>query len=263
MSDLLLLNQLPFTVRDGSATKGAPEEIGGANVRSYGGSLMSSRRALKRSYTAESPLMSEADALAWQSLLMGEGHHFSFDSGLYSSKGLGPDAGYTASQNTSASKFGAGQLSVDDTDGEITYAAQLGSVWTLMFYRFESAAWVHYVITSAGSKWVDGVQDDMATTTWISVSSGSVTITNATGSAVLYDDLVAVPYLFLSAWPALRSAATAAWGATPSLAATGELIKGGSATVRAQLGDTKITQGLLSGAWEQNLHSFPVTLTEV
>lgn len=266
MSDLLLINQLPFAVKDGTARKASPEEIGGSRVRSYGGSLMSSRRALKRSYSVGSSLMLESEARAWQGLLLGEGHYWSFNSSLYSSKGLGPDAGYNASFSASGGKFGAGRLIVPDSTGTISFDTRLGNNWTVMLYRKESGVWVHYVVNSDGDNWRNGVLNGgiVDPADFLDVSGGgAVTLFELDVSDRDFDDLVAVPYVFLPAWSALRSAATQAWGATPSLSATGELIHGGSATVRAELGETEIVQALMSGAWEQNLQRFPVTLTEV
>lgn len=203
-------------------------DIGDTSVAVDGTSRLT-RSATKYDTTFKSIPLTRTDANAWRSLIRGEGDCWSFDANLYSGKGQGPSASTNVTQSAGSAKYGAGKLSVGATTGTVTYpsavnAFGLNTLWTVGVWRFESAAWHHYVVRSDGTKWLDGVVDGAAVTTWLTVGSGNVTIANATGSPVLYDDLVVLPFEVLDAWPAQWFAAGVAFGAPPVLPLTGDLV---------------------------------------
>lgn len=201
----------------------------GAVSTAVDGTSRVTRSARKLDLSFMSVPLTTAAAHAWRCFLTGEGEVWSFDANLYGSKGTAASAITNAVQSAGAAKFGAGKLSVGATTGSITFLAAINSwgnssAWTVGVWRYEGGAWHHYLVRSDGAKWLDGVRDDAATTTWMSVSNGSVTITNTTGSAVLYDDLVVLPFLVPEDWPAQWVAADAAFGLLPFHAATGEWV---------------------------------------
>lgn len=220
------LSAIAATAQD---PKGDRRDIGEA-AEASDGSWRVTRQTRKRDLSFLSIPLAGSDAYAWESLITGEGHHWTFDSSLYGSKGMGPTAGFVASQTAGTPKFGAGVLRVTATTGTITYAAAVNSAggtgaWTVMVWRFESGVWHHYVVTSAGHKWLDGVRADGTSTTWLSVSGANVTITNTAGAAQDYDDLVVLPFAVLDAWPPLVfAAASIAFSDLPFLTVAGLLV---------------------------------------
>lgn len=212
----------------GDEPKVSLRDVGESSV-AVDGTTSVTRNARKVDTTFKSVPVSVSDAHAWRSLLSGEGEVWSFDSSLYGSKGSGPTASTNVTQSAGSSKYGAGKLSVGATTGTITYGGAAAnpwgksSEWTVSVWR-NAGSWEHYVVRSDGAKWVDGVRNDAASTTWLSVSSGNVTIANSTGSAVVYDDLVVMPFKCLDDWPAQIFAAGATFGGPPALPLTGELV---------------------------------------
>lgn len=228
--------------------KGGRRDIGNEGQGSDG-SMRITRQTRKRDLSALSVPLSVTDANVWESLIIGEGDVWSFDTSLYSSKGLGPSAmvgGVNTTQQTASSKFGTGRLQVADTSGSISYPAAINlfgntANWTVCVWRSIDGAfsWQHYVVRSDGAKWADGVRDDATSTTWLSVSSGVVTITNTLFFTNLYDDLIVLPFKVLDAWPPQIYARATAYPPTPYLDLTGDMIT--EQTTRRVLGSASDT----------------------
>ena len=213
----------------GEEPKGGRRDIGGEGVATDGSTRIT-RSTRKRDLKFRTIYLTEADAHAWESLLIGEGEVWSFDTSLYGSKGLGPSSSTGATiAGPTFCKFGTGKLNLAATTGTISFAAAVNAfgsaaAWTVCVWRSTDtgATWTHYAVRSDGAKWVAGVRDDAASTTWLSVdAAGVVTIANTTGAAVQYDDLAVLPYLVLTTWPAVLAAATRAWTPLPYLDAGG------------------------------------------
>lgn len=242
------------------------EEIG-ARERAFDGSLRSHRRATKRRIDLAIPVGADADTMhAYEGLLRGDGHVWGFETGfgLYSYKGLGPSAGFMgATQSGTGGKYG-GKLTLAATTGTITFATGLPGKWSVMVWRFEGAAWVHYVVRSDGAKWVDGVRNDAASTGWLSASSGAVTLANSLATAFDYDDLVAVPYLVPVDWPAIVSASARAYSQLPRLECHGDGLPDSSASAPVQMmgepSEATFAPVAVTGGWGRDL---PVVLREV
>lgn len=266
MPGFLNVNGFAVPVALDSLKRPAAEELG-TRERMLDGSLYSHRSAKKRRLECELPPMTEAEALeAYEGLLRGDGHVWSFDASLYSSKGLGPNAGYAASQSGSGGKY-SGKLTLNATNGTIAFPAQLGARWTVMVWRHEGGAWRHYVIRSDGAKWVNGVRNDIASTSWLSMAGGAVTLTNTAGAAQDYDDLVALPFLVAQTWPAIVAASSRPFPPLPRLEVYGDALLGSSAsapvTMMGEVGEATYVPARIGGAFDRTIQRLSVTLREV
>ena len=195
----------------------------GERSRAHSGRARKSERARKREWTLYTGPLDELEAPAVAGLLEGDGHHFPFDSDLYSERGIGPLAGYGAAVTVSPGKFGPGFLTVSGGES-ISFPVQLPATWTLLLHRRELGAWHAYAVNSDGQKWRDAVRDDGADTSWLSVTAGTVTLGDADPLEI--DDLVCLPYLTPPTWPPIWAAAAAPFGALPWLNAAGDLTRG-------------------------------------
>lgn len=205
------------------------------------GQTTTTRLTKKKDLAFSSVPLSYAKAHAWQSLISGEGEAWSFDSNLYGSKGTGPSAATGATRQAGGAKFGPGKLRLAATTGSITYqsvtlnefGASVG--WHVMFWRLFSAVWSHYQLRSDGVAWVNGVVDPMGAFAIPNLTvSTDVTLANASGSALDFDDLVVLPFAVLDDWPAQIYAAAVAYGPVPYMKATGDLVN--EQTTRLVLG---------------------------
>lgn len=233
---VLTINEIVLgaIIAAGEEPKGGRRDGGGEAVATDGTTRIT-RSSRKRDLKFRSTFLTEADAHAWESLLIGEGEVWSFDATLYGSKGMGPSASSGATIVAGSAKFGAGKLNLAATTGTITYSFPAVNMfsssvvnWSLEVWRSTDAgaSWTNYFVRGTGAtqsaKWVDGVRNDAAVTTWLTVGAdGAVTIANTTGAAVQYDDLVILPYWVLDAWPPVLGVATRAWPPLPYLDAAG------------------------------------------
>lgn len=227
----LLINYISFpaSVQNFQETT---REIG-ETTNAFDGTIRKSRIAIKSDFKFSSTVaLTNAEGFAWDKLIQGTNQHWSWDSDLYSSRGLGPVAGYTANQQTSVKRLGAGALRFNGSSKTISYAAVLGSSWTYALHRSTDAGstWTHYLVTSGGHKWVDGVRNDAATTTFAAVSSGTLTLTDTN---TYMDDLVAFPFAFPDSWGTSvydffsnsAGGASGAYPGGPKLVVQGDLVQ--------------------------------------
>lgn len=229
----LLINGLGLSaiMATASEPKSERRDIGDDAVASDGTTRVT-RQTSKVDLSFTSTQLTNGDAFAWQSLICGEGEVFPFDASLYGSKGLGPSASTAATLVSSHPKFGAKNLQLGATTGTITFSAAALNIFaayvghTVMVWRYESAAWHHYVVRSDGTIWKDGSTAGSPTATWLTVNTttGDVTIANTSGSAVEYDDLVVLPFQVLDAWPGTFAAATRAFPGLPMVELSGDLV---------------------------------------
>jgi len=242
----------------------------GDRATAYDGTMRLTRRARKVDFQFDMPPMTAADAFAWEQLLIGTGQYWHFDSNLYSTKGV-PTTG-TGTRETSNPKAGAGNLGLT---GAQTFVGAIGATfsthpWTVSLWRDASggpggAAYVHYVVRSDGAKWVDGVRNDAASTTWLAVTS-SLTLTD---TDVDYDSIHAA----LGLWPEsfvapVYNMAGADWANFPVLTVYGDALPGSSVSVRrsylAEVASMEMLGGRLAGAaHSSSIHKLSVSLFEV
>lgn len=253
------INNIPCPVAVNSYGE-SPEDVGGRERAADGTMRVSRIRTVRTARLSTAPL-SALDAAAWIGLIRGEGHRWTFNSSLYSSSGLGPTAGYGASISSSSPKFGAGCMSVSSA---ISFAADLWSSWSAMFWRNEGGTWYHYAIRSDGAKWKSGSRNDGTSTSGffgVNGSTGVATLTLSTYGS--FDDLVLVPYLVSVDWPAYLAASGLGFSDLPWLNASGSsIIEDGGRTVigNAESKGLALSNG---GSWDSSMRTLDITLEEV
>jgi hypothetical protein len=201
----------------------------GAISRSLNGAPRSNIRATKREHRFTSDEHTVARAELARALIEGEGHSFAWeDSGFTSSRGLVPtivtDNGLTSGDV--GGKWGLGLFA--PVGSEATWAVGYTGDWTVMYWRYESTAFVHYLVrkASGGSEqcWRNGVRDDGSNLGLWSVTVGGALRLLSSEDDDVYDDVVVLPYLVPEEWIAslYAYANSRAFGALPFVVAQGE-----------------------------------------
>jgi hypothetical protein len=254
----LALNGIQVPAEIGSVERPAPELIG-ARGRSPAGGAQDGVRSRKQLFRGRLKVLPGAEADAWRGLLGGRGHHFSFDVNLYSDRGLGPSSS-SGTSIVAGGKFGA-KLRLAATTGQVTYGL-VSTAWTVLVWRYESAAWHHYIVRSDAAAWVDGSATSVPA--WL-VVSGSTKLTNTAGSAQDFDDLVVLPYLMPSGWVAdvYAEHSAQAWAPVPRLRLTGDLVPGAPLTVSGGPGDGGRIPSVQSGSFDLTAETLEFELREV
>lgn len=264
MTDFLRVNGIPVSVLDETATD-SPEEIADRR-RAVDGTMLLDRRAVKSAWEFDAVLDAPATALALRDLLLGRGHVWNFESSLYSSRGLPIASGGTAV--STYAKFGTKSLEV----APLTYAV-ISSLewnpatgpWTASFWLYGGASWTHIVESSAGRRYVNGVDSGVNST--CSTATNTLKLYNPIGvSALWFDDLWVSPYVWPTTWPAKVYAYASAVGLAPKLNVDGLLINNnaaGGAVVMGEVATVKPRQGYSGGALVPNLLTLKARLQEV
>jgi hypothetical protein len=225
----LTLNGIPLQMAPSSGAKRAVHL--GQYGRSYNGTPFSTVRTTKVDMPGTTTPMTKAEADTLERLLQGDGHVWSFDSVDYSSRGTpvlsSGGAGYTLSAG--APKFGTDALEVTNPDGFVRWSLAgdewSWSAWTMMLWVWEGT-WHHYARTSAGSYWKDGATIAAGSfPAWVTFIA-SILRVDADGSDRLVDDMVMLPYVVPSTWPAYVYGAGVAFGQLPMHAVGGDWLEG-------------------------------------
>jgi hypothetical protein len=138
------------------------------------------------------------------------------------------------------------------------------SPWTVALWASTNAGvdWNHYVVDSTARKWVDGVRNDGASTPFLAVAAGVVTL-GVTSVAYGFDDVVGFPNLMPTDWPPQLYAFGFAFGLLPRITADGLFIEqNAQISVKGIVGDLKAYQGF-KPTLLANLHDFEFSLMEV
>jgi hypothetical protein len=202
------------------------------------GSLRITRQTRKRDQNFKTVPLSHADAYAWEALFIGEGELWTFDSaagtgapGVYGSKGSPPVSLVGVTISTAATpKFGNGKLQLATgnsftINGSTTNIFGGTSEWTVLVWRStDGSTWTHYIVRSDGAKWVSGVRNDAASTTFISAGSGNAALVNSEGANRFYDDLIILPFKILDSWAPTLGTMAASYCPPPYLDLSGDLV---------------------------------------
>jgi hypothetical protein len=217
----------------------------GQTVQSFSGALVRNRQTTKRDLEFETSFLEPVLSGQWERWVRGEGEMWTFST-LYGSKGTAPETSYSGSIEASTGVGGSSCLLV--SSGTHAYrVAPSGSSWTIAFYYSTTSpsSFTHYVITSAGKKWVDGVRNDSASTTFVAVSSGIMTLTG--GANRRMDNLFAFPATVDDSWPPLfygtagNGIVASGLAAMPTLYLEGDVILETTRTALGEVTDTTVT----------------------
>lgn len=248
----LAINGVEFPVADGHASE-AVREIGNRDF-AFDGSIRSTRSASKRDLSVQGSPVVLSEAVAWDGLIRGLGEFWSFDATLYGSKGLGPSSTSGASISATGALFGS-KLAITN-GGSVVYPTGFTGNWTIIVWRNASAVagsgnWTHYIRTSDGVTYNNGVVG--GSTTWLGMSSGTLSL-SGDGATRWYDELVALPYVIPSAWAAqiynLWNAGRT-WSALPTIHLSGNAVP--DSARRSCVGAVKsadMVQGYSGGSWQ-------------
>jgi hypothetical protein len=161
----------------------------------YNGDTRIIRKYNKDSWELETTMMTADKADNLRGLMDGEGHYFSFDSDLYSFKGLSPESGYSVTLLGSGGKYSGG-LQVDtDIDYDFSYSNE----YTVVFWRATASGntFNHYAFNSDNTKYYNGSENAGVSITFANMDSdGLLTLDNdSDGNADVFDDLIVVPFI--------------------------------------------------------------------
>lgn len=244
--------------------------------RAEDGSMLINRRVIKESYRLTLAHRTPTEAIAWRRYLMGEGHYWSFDTSVYSSKGLGPSllTGGTIGSSSPAPWLGAGRLNFalgagnQANFGISPGVTQTQGVTAMVARNVAGGGWNHYVKDSAGNVWTNGVLTGTASWFNLTTIGGLVNIGADAGNAIAYDELVILPFLIPSDWPAQLYAyqlAGSQHSALAQLKVDGDLVDANllTRTVVGSVGDMKLMPATLGGTFYQSVRTVDVELEEV
>tara|TARA_R100001086_G_scaffold134481_1_gene69958 strand:- start:126 stop:968 length:843 start_codon:yes stop_codon:yes gene_type:complete len=184
----------------------------GEESRSFGGQLVPERRSVSRQFVLETPLSDRDSNRALAGLVQGDGHKWNFDSDLYSSKGLGPQAGYTITMSATGGVIG-GYVQVT-SGATLTYRKLQNADYSMMVWKYVGAAYIQYVLVfdasagtttqyKAGNPHTPAGSDNILNWFSYTTSTGDFTLNGkdiaGTNANSRYDELVIVPYAFTAA----------------------------------------------------------------
>jgi hypothetical protein len=254
----LAINGVPFPAAEGSAEETIREV--GSTTQAFDGTLRKNRITSKRDLRVRTTLLAEDEAIAWEGVVRGLGHAWPGTGGNmpYSSKGLAPSA-------TSGTPTYTGTAVQLDSTESVTWSVGAGAKWTVWFFMEQPAAtFTHYVITSAGNKWVDGVSNNAASTAFVTVST-TLKLEATGGVARNFNDIAFMPFEVPDSWPpglfaVLNSSATPS---TPKFYLTGDAVQGTGRVVIGTVESVSYRQGYVGGQWHNNLRELTILLQEV
>lgn len=259
----LKVNGIEVPVADGSASE--EQEVIGSNERAVDASSLVHRRAIKGRWTFETALRPAATAIAFRKLLQGLGHVWSFESTVYSSKGLGPSTlgGLVVSSTTAVWGSKSGKIAAAGSDSVFGNVWPSNSPYTVAFWNKDGAgAWTHYVLTSTPACWVSGVAG--ADPGVLTPDSSGFTLEKHATNDRYWDDIIALPYVVPDDWPGQMYAFTSPWAGLPRLYASGDFLEddGGTKTVVGAVDGLVSVQGYYGGSFHDNLQRLAGKLEE-
>lgn len=245
-----------------------PQMVGDQG-RSFAGQPLETFQSIKRQWKATTTILGELEARFLAALLEGRGHTWNFDDSTffgYSSKGLGPTPASAANgaRYTTTSKFGAAGLQVT-ASSQVQFNVGYDFEWTAMVWQGSNLSTAHhYIVTSSGHKWVDGVSNDSASTPFIDETGGNFLLGDPAGSTAnnRFDDFVVIDALIPANWAVDFGVTTAAFSPLPKLRCKGDFLWNNTYFVRGSDVQLTFAQGAVDGVFFDDLSEVDFTLTE-
>lgn len=233
-------------------------------------SLFVDRRAEKGTWRVSVTPQDAAHAHAFRKLIHGEGHYWGFDAtppGVYSSRGLPPQAQNGGALATDQSWLGGGSLKFlfSDTGRNISFDALPANTpngWTVMFAARESGGgvWDHWLATStlgmSGSNWYKNGVFGFGIAPYSAGISGSVGRVTLQGdvNTTWFDELIILPYPVPSDWVSQiydfqnPGSGNTQWGKLRKLKLSGDIVDDGlTKNVYARVSNSRIIHTKTSG----------------
>lgn len=272
MASLLKVNGVPVPIAEGTLRR-SRTVIGEGSRRAFNGQLRANRRAIKSVLALELVLQSALAAEAWEAMLGGDGHALSLDVHGYTSKGYPVSVLGSPSLGSSAPApaFGAQRLATPSGASVAWQILPSTGGYAIGLRRWNGSSWAHYVVSKSHAGvvtcYLNGVSG-AAVPAGLSHGGGVLTLAADGATTTYWDDVWALPVPVPADWPAGLAAATAAFGAQPELACSGDLVDraaGGVLTMMGEVGEIDYAQAFDpdGSGWADDLQTVPVTLAEV
>lgn len=224
------------------------------------------RRGTPRRWQGQGCLMEPECADTLDALLLGRFHRWALNVDLFSTTGLGPAPGYTATIGAIGSGRLANSRAVTITSVDFQTSLQSGK-WAIGAWLYEASAWVHYWVRSDGAKWVDGVRNDAASTTWLSVAAEGGAFSIAGGVVVdeiQVIELNACDEALEAFYTWMAAGSGQAFSDAPYLVLDGDVIRNRPVEVlgKGNTVDHRIAGSLVTEGYSYKLRDVPVELEE-
>lgn len=256
----------------------------GEEGRAWSGARVGTVRARKRAWRFRTPPLLPAEAKALVRLLEGRGHNWGFEDTTnwkYSNgKGLGSSAESASgvSRSTANPKYENAhvRIALNTPVDWIEWPTDLVDVdgvlkWTAIVWRDDGGGYDHYIETSDGRYYLDGVAASQEA--WFSVASdGTFRLQGDTGVQMDFDELVVLPFEVPASWvpgiydfhngtTPVRTAAV--WLNLPQIGAFGDFVEESGLVVESEEVTSPYEAGVISGSFQNAARRVQFTLVDV
>ena len=252
----------------------------GRTSRSYSGTYTSDEKYSKRTITASTTPMTYEDAMAHEGLILGRGHSFSFNDGLYSSRGLGPNRSYASIWYDNGGENNGPYLETEGATLDLKWGIPsiFSGDWcvSLFYYDLPPGEWQGWAAAGNGTatqkfyRWGTGYSGLQGSTadfdSEFAIGTDGVFTCDVDSSI---DDMQFLPYHptanMLASWKDVRATGTHInpFSPLPNLYLSGDCIPESQIEVFGTVTAVDYVQGTLDGSFQSNLVTLEFTLEEV
>lgn len=246
-----------------------------STVFAQSGVVRKSRAALKVDISCSTIPIPQDEASIWQLMISGEGDAWDMTT-FYTRKG--------SSVIVTGASLTGGYLKIPAAGSPGTgvlnynfFPEALG--WTIFVRRYTDdgggapVSPINYIVRSDGAKWVNGVRNDAAVTTWLTATITSATLSGQTGASpandIYYQNAWAFPDIIPQTWiEGGMYSNMQFWGLfySPRLRVEGDaILRGGPSNYRRCIGTVNrntAVRGVMSGVLRRNLRRLDLKLSE-
>lgn len=206
---------MPFCRVNGVVVPVAKDEAGEEPLlvetvsRAEDASMSIDRRAEKGMWRLRVVHQLASPAHAFRRLLHGDFHYWSFDNvttttrGLYSARGLGPDAATGCTCTAGSAWLGAAKCVITLGNRiDYTIGPCPAGMTVMAAENVDSGGWTHKIKDSAGNVWTNGALSGAWAGATLTPATGFFRIAATGAVSYLLDEVIALPFLLPSDWPA-------------------------------------------------------------